>query len=61
MDNVKVGSVIYIPINGNQFCKGVIERIDDNVDPRLKYKISFPDRNIVMFFTEETIRRCVVR
>ena len=59
MGNVKVGSIVYIPINGSKFWKGIIERINDNVDPRLKYKVYFPDHNIVMFFTEETIRRCV--
>ena len=59
MDNVKVGSVIDVPIGRNETWKGIIEEINDNVDPRLKYKVSFINHNIVMFFTEEVIRRCI--
>ena len=59
MSNVKVGSVIDIPISKKETWKGVIERIDDTVDPRLKYKVSFIGQNIVMFFSEQMIRRCI--
>ena len=59
MCDIKVGSVIDIPVSSKEAWKGIIEEINENVDPKLKYKVSFIGRNLVMFFTEEMIARCV--
>lgn len=59
MCDVKVGYVIYMPMNDKELWRGVVEGIYNNVDPRLKYKVSFERQKVVMFFTEEMIQRCM--
>lgn len=59
-DLVKIGDKLMFPFPNFEKYEGVIMDIDEYVaDPRIKYKVGFDELNVIMFFSENMIRKVV--
>ena len=59
MISLKVGDKINIHFPDDKCFVGKIIDIDDNVDPRIKYTVEIKELKVIIFYSENMIRKII--
>ena len=56
---LKIGDKIKIPFPNDKYFLGEIIDIDNNVDPRIKYTVEIEELKVIIFYSENMIRKII--